>query len=87
MQRGSLLCRLISVELVRFIWSHLLAGCLAGVVAAVTMVATNVGSLRDLMFNVDGGWLAFALLTLGFAITFGSAAMARGIMTIGEQDD
>jgi hypothetical protein len=76
-----------AVELVRFILSHLLAGCFAGIVAAVVTVATNVGSLRDLMFNVDGGWLAFAMLTFGFATTFGSAAMAHGIMRIGEQDD
>jgi hypothetical protein len=51
------------------------------------MVGTNMGSLRDLVLHVEGGWLAFGLLTFGFAATFGSAAMVHGIMTIGDEGD
>jgi hypothetical protein len=75
------------MELVRYMLSHLLAGCLAGVVAAVAMVASNLGSMRDLMVQAQGGWLAFALLTFGFATTFGSVALAHGVMTIGQDKD
>jgi hypothetical protein len=75
------------MELARYLLSHLLAGCLAGVVAAAGVVATNLGSLRDLMLQVDGGWMAFALLTFGFATTFGAVALAHGVMTIGNGAD
>jgi hypothetical protein len=51
------------------------------------VVGTNTGSLRDLMLHAEGGWLAFALLNFGFAGTFGSAAIAHGIMTFGEDDE
>ncbi|MFL5283558.1 MAG: hypothetical protein ACJ8AW_21850 [Rhodopila sp.] len=68
------------VEIFRYVMPHLLAGCVAGVVAAVGMVASNLGSLRDLVLNTDGGWLAFALLTFGFVVTFGSAAIGAAIM-------
>lgn len=75
------------MELVRYLLSRLLAGCLGGVVAAAVMVGTNTGSLRDLMLHAQGGLLAFVLLAFGIAGTFGSAAMALGIMTIGDEGD
>jgi hypothetical protein len=87
MQRPGGLRRLTSMELVRYMLSHLLAGCLAGVFAAMATVATNTGSLRDLMLRAEEGWLALALLTFGFAAIFGSAAMAHGIMTLGDEED
>jgi hypothetical protein len=65
----------------------LLAGCLAGVVASVGLVATNVASLRDLVVNTQGGWIAFALLTFGLVVTFGSIAMGGAIMAIGSGDE
>jgi hypothetical protein len=72
------------MELVRHVLVHVLAGCLAGIVGAVAVVATNLGSLRDLMLQTQGGGLAFALLVFGFMVTFGSAAVGHGIMTIGD---
>jgi hypothetical protein len=87
MQRLSDLHRPLSMEFPRHLLSHCLAGCLGGVAGAMVMVGTNTGSLRDLMLHAEGGWLAFALLTLGFAGTFGSAAIARGIMTFGEDEE
>jgi hypothetical protein len=74
------------MELIRYVLPHLLAGCLAGVVAAVVLVAT-CPSLRDLVFHVDGGWLGFGLLVGGCVLTFGSAAMGNAIMMIGQDDD
>ncbi len=75
------------MEVLRYVLPHLLAGCLAGVVASVGMVATNVASLRDLVMNTQGGWMAFGLLTFGFVVTFGSIAMGRAIMAIGSGED
>jgi hypothetical protein len=51
------------------------------------MVATNIGSLRDLVMHTDGGWIAFALLTFGLVVTFGSVAIGSAIMSIGSGDD
>jgi hypothetical protein len=75
------------MELVRYVLPHLVAGCAAGVITAVALVATNIGSLRDLMLHTQGGWLAFALLTLGCALTLGSAAIGHAIMTIADDED
>nr|WP_294513048.1 hypothetical protein [uncultured Rhodopila sp.] len=73
--------------MLRYVLPHVLAGCLAGVVASVGMVATNIGSLRDLVLNTQGGWIAFALLTFGLVVTFGSIAIGGAIMTIGSRED
>jgi hypothetical protein len=75
------------MEIVRYILPHLLAGCLAGLAAAGGIVASNLGSLRDLMQQSQDGWLAGALLAFGFVVTFGSAAIGRAIMGIGEGGD
>lgn len=74
------------MELVRYILPHWLAGCFGGATGAVVLVATNFGSLRDLMLNTDGGWLAFVLLIHGFVITFGAVAVGHAIMTIDSRD-
>jgi hypothetical protein len=75
------------MEVLRYILPHLLAGCLAGLVASVGIVATNLGSLRDLVLNTQGGWIAFGLLTFGLVVTFGSVAMGGAIMGIGSGED
>ncbi len=75
---------MLRMEILRYVLPHLLAGCIGGFVAAVAMVATNLGSLRDLIFHTDGGWLAFALLTFGLVVTFGSLAIGGAIMSIGQ---
>ena len=68
------------VEVFRFVLPRLLAGCCGGIVAALGMILTNVGSLRDLVLHRDGGLLAAALLTFGCVVTFGSAAIGVAIM-------
>jgi hypothetical protein len=45
-------------DVVRYALPHLAAGCLAGLTAAGGIVATHVGSLRDLMLRTPGGRLA-----------------------------
>lgn len=51
------------------------------------MLVATCQSLRDLVLNVDGGGLGFALLVGGCVLTFGSAAMGHAIMRIGQDGD
>ena len=66
-----------------YVLPRLLAGCVGGIVAALGLIASNLGSLRDLMLNSPDGWLAAALLSFGFVVTFGSAAIGGAIMQLG----
>lgn len=75
------------MELVRYLMPHLLAGCLAGALASGLLLGTNLGSLRDLVTHTDGGWLAAALMTFGFMVTFGSAAIGHAIIRIGDDEN
>jgi hypothetical protein len=75
------------MEVVRYVLPHFISGCVGGVIVAIGMVVTNIGSLGDLVLHVDGGWLGFALLTLGCALTFGSIAIGSAIMSIGRAED
>jgi len=72
---------------VRYLLSHLLAGCLGGLLATAGLIATDVGSLGYLMQHSEDGWLAAALLALGLSGTFGSAAIGCAISQIGEDAD
>jgi ABC-type uncharacterized transport system permease subunit len=74
------------MDVLRYVLPHLLAGCLAGLAAAGGIVATDLGSLRELMAQSDHGWLAGVLLAFGFVVTFGSAAVGRAIIELGDQD-
>lgn len=60
-----------------------LAGSLAGCVAVAALLAIDLGGLRTLALSVGGGWVAVPLLCLGFAVTFGSAAIGASVMAIG----
>ena len=75
------------MEVLRYVLPHLVAGCVAGAVAAGSIVATTVGSLRDLMQHSQGGWMAGALLAFGFVVTFGSAALGWAIIRIGQYEE
>lgn len=74
------------VEYLRFALPHLLTGAAAGIVCAVALVATNVASLRDLMWHTQGGWIAFLMLVAGCVITFGAIAIGGAIMALAEDD-
>jgi hypothetical protein len=72
------------MEVLRYVLPHLFAGCLGGLAAAGAIVATNLGSLRELMEQSQDGWLAGLLLAFGFVVTFGSAAIGRAIIQLGQ---
>lgn len=63
-----------------------IAGCLAGVLAAVALIASNVGDLRVLLDQPDG-WLGAGLLTFGLTSTFGSAAFGAAVWFDRSEDD
>jgi hypothetical protein len=71
------------MDLLRHVLPHLAAGGLGGVTAAAGLIATNVGSLRDLMAQSEDGWIGGLLLAFGFATTLAAAAAARGLLAAG----
>jgi hypothetical protein len=73
------------VEVVRYILVAGLAGAVAGLVAVAAILCLDVGSLGTLVAGSDDGWIAGALLSLGFMTTFGSAAIGAAVMAIGGQ--
>ncbi len=74
-------------EIVRFIVLPGLTGSLSGLVAVAGLLALDIGSLRTLVLGPSGGFVPVALLSAGFMITFGSAAIGAAIMAIGDPDD
>jgi len=74
------------MDLLRHVLPALIAGCLAGLAATLGLVTLNVGSLRDLMFASDGGWIGLILMAVGFVVTFGSAAVGGEIIRLGRDD-
>ena len=75
------------VEVLRFIVLPGLAGSLAGLVAVAGLLALDVGSLGTLALGPSGGVVPVAMLSAGFAITFGSAAIGASVMAMGGPDD
>ncbi len=61
-----------------------LAGMLAGNACVAGLLGLDVGGLRTLMLASDQIWIAAPLLCVGFATTFGSAAIGASVMAIGQ---
>ena len=75
------------MEILRYIVVPGLAGSLAGLVGVAGLLALDVGSLRTLIMAAPDGWIAVMLLCVGFAVTFGSAAIGATIMSLGQEED
>ena len=60
-------------------------GLALGIGFAALLVAFNVANLGHLVSNVDGGWLAFALLSLFNGLVF--AGVHFGITIMRMRDD
>jgi hypothetical protein len=56
-----------------------MVGCVGGLVATAGLIATDAGSLGDLMQHNEDGWLAAVPLTMGLSGIFGSAAIGCAI--------
>lgn len=75
-----------STPLVRFLLRHCAGGVFAGWVTLGGLIGTDVGGLRTLILASDLGVIAAIMLLIGFAVTFGSAAMGAAVMGLGRDD-
>jgi len=66
--------------LVRFMIAHWALGAATGVVCAALLLAIDPFGLRQLIAGSDAAALAVALLTFGFASTFGGLVCAAAVM-------
>jgi hypothetical protein len=72
---------------VSFLLKHLAVGTAGGLVLGVLLLAMDVAGLRTLILASPDWALFLVLLFFGLWVTFGSLAMAVGIMQLGEERD
>lgn len=70
-----------------FLLRHLIIGVVTGWIILGVFITLDIASLRSLALSTGAGAIVFPLLFAFFAITFGSAAMGIGIMSINDDDD
>jgi hypothetical protein len=73
-------------RLIRFLGVNCAIGIAGGWTLLVALIATDTGGLRTLIVN-EGSAVPIILLAVGFAVTFGSAAMGAAVMTMHYFDD
>ena len=71
---------------IRFLLKHAAIGAVAGVAFVGLLLAFDVVGLRHLVLNTSEGFIALAVMTMLFVITFGSVQMGRAIMSLGRDD-
>ncbi|MXQ06559.1 hypothetical protein GQ651_01735 [Alphaproteobacteria bacterium GH1-50] len=71
-------------RLVRLYIRQCLLGLALGIAFSMLLVVLNVANLGHLVIHVDGGWLAFALLSLFNGLVF--AGVQFGITVMGMDD-
>ena len=74
---------LLRVPLFRLLAINLAAGAAVAVLLVGGLLLLNPGHIRDLIFADRAPGVAIFLLLGSFLVTFGSAAMATAIMTVG----
>jgi hypothetical protein len=73
-------------QLLRFLATHALIGVGVGCLAALGLLLSDAGGLRTLMIESNSIVAGSALLFGGFALTFGSLAMASAVMLLPRRD-
>jgi hypothetical protein len=73
--------------LLAFLLKHLIAGSLGALVLGGLMLWFDLGGLGTMIFASADRELFLFLLFFGLWITFGSIAMAVGVMQLGEERD
>ncbi len=73
--------------LILFLLRHLASGSAGGVAAGIGILVLDIASLRTLMTASDSWLMATFLLFAGLIVTFGSAAIAIGVMALGGADE
>lgn len=71
-------------RLVRFLAGHAVTGGLIALATVALLVIGDVGGLRSLILRSDAGFLALAVMTSFFIITFASVQMAVAVALQGE---
>lgn len=66
--------------LVRFLLVNAAIGTAVALIVVVGLIATDAASLARLIFADENPAVAIGLLTFGFVITLGSAAMGAAVM-------
>lgn len=69
-------------QLVRFLALHLGLGIAIGVAFASLVIMSNVSGIKTLIAESSNPYLVLVLLYASNALTFGSLAMAIGVMTL-----
>jgi len=68
---------------VRFVLLHALLGSVAGLFALGLVLWSDVGLIRTMLWTSPDATAALALLGVGFAVTFGSAALGGAVISLG----
>lgn len=74
-------------NLVRLYIRQCLTGLALGIAFSMALVILNVANLGHLVGEVDGGWMAFALLCAFNGIVFAGVQFGVAIIRIGRDDD
>lgn len=74
-------------EALAFLGRHLAYGAAGGFVFGGLVMALDLGNLRTLMLSSESPLLAIAMLFFGLFVTFGSAGMGVGVMSLGEDEN
>ena len=70
-----------------FLLRHLIVGTIAGFVLGGLLLWQDVAGLGTMIRQSPDGWLFAVMLFFGLFITFGSVAMAVGVMGLGKERD
>jgi hypothetical protein len=73
--------------LLRFLLRHLVAGSIGGFVLGGLILWQDLAGLKTMIIASPDRGLVLFMLFFGLWITFGSLAMAIGIMQLGEERD
>ncbi len=69
-----------------FVLRHAALGFCVGVMLAAALIGVDLGGLRGLIFNGDGGWIGGLLLAFSIGTTFGGFQSAVAVMRLGEDE-
>ncbi len=70
---------------IKFLLQHLAVGATGGFVFGGLLLLFDIGGLRTLAFNSSDTGVVLFMLFFGLFITFGSAGMGVGVMSLGEE--
>ncbi len=74
-------------RLVRFLLVNCAIGVAGGWTLLALLIATDTAGLGTLIWNSSSPAMPIGMLAVGFAITFGSAAMGAAVMAMQPGDD